>query len=330
MSRRLRFVRLAALAAALSFGLAASAAEPPRIALVQPERPDAILREAVTRLQAELTAAGFTVVLVHAAPDADLLAAVERAATGLHPLATVAVTRTLGGAAADIWVADHVTHKTVVRHVDTPATAEASLPAALAIRAVDLLRASLREASSPAAPSPAPELARPPAAPAPEPRALLERLTVLIGFAALYGLGENGGRVTPAIHLGYGTSFGLAGRLVILGPTPTDQLAMVELAYGFGRSFQTVAPLVSLGAGVGHTTFGYASSFPGELLTRATYALFGGSAGLAARLADRTAFVLEGRGLLALPGGSSTINHGAAAGKPQLLLAASLGFMPGF
>lgn len=333
MRRRLSPRRLAAVAAVLWSGPAV-AAEPTRIAVVQPEKPDAPLREALTRLQAELTAAGFTVVLVEAAPGADPRAAVERSPTSLRARATVAVSRTDGGAAADIWVADHLTHKTLVRHVDTAATAEASLPAALAIRAVDLLRVSLLEApADPAAPPPAPslspEIARLRAEPAPEPRALLERLTVLIGFAALYGLGENGGRVTPAIHVGYGASFGLAGRLVILGPTATDQLAMAELAYGFGRSWQTVAPLVSLCAGVGHTAFGYASSVPGEMRTRAAYGLFGGSAGLAARVTGQTALLLEARGLLALPYGSSTIDHGIAAGQPQLLVAASLGFTSG-
>lgn len=339
-----RSLRAAIAAAVLLIAPVALAVEPSRIAIVEPAHPDAMVREAATRLQAELTAAGFAVMLVEAAPGADPRASVESAAAGASPVATVAIIRTERGATADVWVADHVTNKTLVRRVDTGATADSNLPAALAIRAVELLRASLLEVTdrhvtsqpSPAIPS---DVARwtavssepPPPPPLPPARALFERFSFEVGFAALYGLGDTGGRLAPTLRVAYGASNGLAGRLTVTGPTAFDQLAMLEVVYGFDRSWRTLTPVVSLGAGFTHT---YMKESGGpedrQLRTRAWSAVMGGSLGIGARASDRAAFVFDTHLLCAIPTAGAVVDTVPVAGKPQALAIVSLGVVAGF
>jgi hypothetical protein len=331
-------MRRAALAVLLSLALArsAAAAEPSRIAVVQPAHPDAIVREAVTRLRAELSAAGFVVTSVEVEPGVDPRAAVEGAAAEARPFATVAIVRTDRGAAADVWIADHVTHKTLVRRVDTGATAEASVPAALAIRAVELLRASLLEAQAAPAPAPPSDVARWTAsfaapAPPPPPRALLERISLEVGFAALYGLGDTGGRLAPTFRFSYGAANGLAGRLTLIGPTATDQLVMLEAAYGFDRSWRTLVPYASLGAGAVHTRLEASGGHEiARFRTRAFAAVLGGSAGVAARAGERAAFLFDVHVLVAEPTAGAIVSGSPAAGRAEALVAAALGVVAGF
>jgi hypothetical protein len=120
---------------------ARAAGEP--VALVVPESADELVREAATRLRAELRAAGFDVRELRAEegtePDA------QAAAVSPAPVATVAVVAEDGAAAADIWVVDRATHRTVVRHVDVSSVARKRAASVLAVRSVELLRASLIE-----------------------------------------------------------------------------------------------------------------------------------------------------------------------------------------
>ncbi|APR84792.1 Flagellar hook-length control protein FliK [Minicystis rosea] len=337
-------MRRALLAATFAAAMAIApfaAADPARIVIVEPAHPDATVREAVTRLGAELTAAGFVVTHVEAESGVDPRASVESAATASRPAATVAVLHTDRGAAVDVWVADHVTHKTIVRRVDTGTTGEAGLPATLAIRTVEVLRISLLEVSARPAPEPsassrAPDRASPTftfAAPpkAPPSRALFERLSFELGFAAVSGLAENGSRIAPTLRIAYGAAAGLAGRLTVIGPTANDQLGMIEAVYGFNRSFRTLAPILSLGAGAAHT-FIDGSGGPERLRTRtqAWSAVLGGSAGVAARASDRAAIAFDTHLLCAIPTPSALVDTVPAAGKPQILVIASLGVVAGF
>jgi hypothetical protein len=331
------------LGAIFAIASSAGAAEPSRVTVVAPAHPDAVVREATTRLRAELLAAGFTVALIEAAPGAEPRASVEAGAGEARPFATIAIVSTEQGAAADVWVGDHLTGKTLVRRVATGATAEAGLPAALAIRAVELLRASLAEVSAhpaaPADPAVPPDVARwtsaaaaPEPAPPPRlPRALLERLGLELGMAALYGLGDTGGRLAPALRLSYGSASGFAGRLAITGPTATDQAALLEVAYGFDRSFRTLAPVLSLGAGAAHTYIeGSGGPRARRLRTRASSAVLGGSVGIAARAADRAAILLDAHLLCTVPTRGALVDAAPAAGKVQLLVITSLGVLAGF
>jgi hypothetical protein len=114
-----------------------------RVALVQPADDDPVLVDAFNRLRAELHIHQFeTVVLDAAVPtqDPDALAAAAQRADALASLAFV---RHDGKTSVEVWLADRASGKVTMRTLLLSKTADAS--SVLAIRAVDLLRASLRE-----------------------------------------------------------------------------------------------------------------------------------------------------------------------------------------
>jgi hypothetical protein len=160
MSKRARVpARALVVAAALAASTAAEAG-PSRVAVVRDPSAEGVLNEFTTRLQAELQAAGFEVIFVDGTPDIDPSAQVAGVIGASPPFATVAVVRSEQGAVADVWVADRTSGKSIVHRIDV-SSADLGAPRVLAIRAVELLRASLvdlREASP--TPAPAPMLAR--------------------------------------------------------------------------------------------------------------------------------------------------------------------------
>jgi hypothetical protein len=141
---RAAWLLAASLLATLSLPSGALAAGS-RVAIVKPAARDATLDEASVRLGAELRAAGFEVVMLEARRGVQARQQVEQSALEPPPFATIAILRTAEGASADVWVADRLTDKTVVRRIE-PRHVAAEAPArTLAIVAVELLRASLLE-----------------------------------------------------------------------------------------------------------------------------------------------------------------------------------------
>lgn len=101
------------------------------------------------RVLAELSSLGFQAVRVDPGEEAVSRVALETAARQTGALA--AIRAVASGRGAEVWIADRVTGKTVLREI--PMDQDAIEPeAALAIRAVELLRASLLEASLPVPP----------------------------------------------------------------------------------------------------------------------------------------------------------------------------------
>lgn len=114
-----------------------------RVLLLRPPRADVTLSEAFNRLRAELALQDFEVEVLDAgerqlSPDELEVAAQERDA-----FAGVALARSGSGANADVCIADRVTGKISLRRLAI--TAGRDSPRVLAVRAVDLLRESLRE-----------------------------------------------------------------------------------------------------------------------------------------------------------------------------------------
>lgn len=117
---------LAALLGLGSFAAPAVArAEPSRVLVVRERGDDAVVERAEVRLSAELRAAGFLVDERLAEGDADARRLVEQPADG-GAFATVLLQRAVAGASTDVWVADHVTHKTVVRRMDAQGSGDAA------------------------------------------------------------------------------------------------------------------------------------------------------------------------------------------------------------
>lgn len=126
--------------AALSVALPAAAQ---RVLLLRPEGVDPVLSEAFNRLRAELALQEFEVIVVDApgsARDPELLSELARKQGAF---AGISLSRRVRTAAADVSIADRVTGKVSQRTLSLTAAKDA--PAVLAVRAVDLLRASLRE-----------------------------------------------------------------------------------------------------------------------------------------------------------------------------------------
>jgi hypothetical protein len=164
------------------------------------------------RLVAELGALGFAVVTVDPGDTPASRTALEAAARKAGAVAAIRAVLSEGG--VEVWIADRVTGKTVLRAVESEgATPEPD--AALALRAVELLRASLLEVALPTPPRgevPAtPEiraqvaLPPPPAPPPPEARApdAAPVFRIAIGLGAMASPGGLG----PAAALDLGVAW---------------------------------------------------------------------------------------------------------------------------
>ncbi|WP_437315188.1 hypothetical protein [Sorangium sp. So ce385] len=131
-----------ALCAALLMPCEASADEGFHVVVVRPQRAGKVVDEATVRLAGELRAVGFSVRSAEGTSGADGRAQVEGAD---GTLAAIAILESERGAAADIWVADHVMKKTVVRRVELGDPDVTNAVSDLAVRSAELLRASLVE-----------------------------------------------------------------------------------------------------------------------------------------------------------------------------------------
>ena len=116
-----------------------------RIVLFSPPPNDALLSDAFYRLEAELTIHQFEISTVNADLGGDPSAVLTRTADQSGAVASMALLRRDDEDTVQVWLADRISGKVTLRalHVQ-PSDDAASL---LAIRAVDLLRASLREFS---------------------------------------------------------------------------------------------------------------------------------------------------------------------------------------
>ena len=120
-------------------------AGPPKVILLRPPAVPATVSEALVRLRGELMVEGFDAEVVERALGPDTRASLERVAPTMAATALVAVVAGTDPGSAELWVVDRVTGKTVVRRVRADPTAAARIAEVLAVRAVELLRASFLE-----------------------------------------------------------------------------------------------------------------------------------------------------------------------------------------
>jgi hypothetical protein len=317
--KRALLVLAVSLAALPRAGAAAS-----RVVLLRSGSGDALARQAETLLGAELRASGFEVVTRERASDQDLRADIEAAAGALRPIAVLAIAAA-GEAAAEIWLSDRVTGKLVIRRIDAGGDGDAA--ASLALRAVELLRGSLLEITveaplrPEARPTLPPDVARFVASTAPGHRAwFVEGLGLSLG-AAVFGTPTSlGPTYAPALRLSYGARRRLCVRLSVMGPGSVGQasvhdgealvgtarvhqdLLLLEAMLAFRREAR-IQPFLSAGAGLHRVRVagtGGSPLFPGNQGTSLGAALDAG-AGLALRLGNRAALVLEAHAVGILP-----------------------------
>jgi hypothetical protein len=106
---------------------------------------------------------------------------------------------------------------------------------------------------------------------------------------------------------------------------------MAEVAYGFGRWWRAVAPVVSVGAGIWHTHLDdTATPKHPHLITEAWGGVLSAGAGVAARATDRAAFLLDAHAILIDLGPGAVVGAAPAGGQPRAIFTTSLGVVAGF
>lgn len=124
----------------------AALADSGRVALVRPTAPDPTIAEALNRIRGELVAEGFDVVLTDAdAPGEETLSDDPQARTAAGAVATIALSVDEGTHVAQLRVVDRLTNKVVIRRAPVGESEAPHAAEVLAVRAVELLRASLLE-----------------------------------------------------------------------------------------------------------------------------------------------------------------------------------------
>jgi hypothetical protein len=153
--RHSRITGAPALIALLGLSTAAQAEPARRVVLVVPGAIGPIATEALTRVRGELQAARFEVITDVVAADVDRRATVEREVRKGNARAAFGIF--FGTGVAEIWVTDAVSGRTAVQMLPLDAAAPERRAAVLAVKAVDLLKATLAEIwiGSPVLPPPA-------------------------------------------------------------------------------------------------------------------------------------------------------------------------------
>jgi hypothetical protein len=162
----------------------------PMVVLLRPDPPDPALSQMFVRIEGELGTAGFAVTIVAKAPDEAPRAAIEKASKSLAPAAVIGV---FGDplAGMELWVADRLSGKSIVRHLNVSGESGTRASEILAIRAAEQLSAGLVELDLwPKAVEVASQAAKAAPRAAPEPKPNGERPDERSRFRAELGVGS--------------------------------------------------------------------------------------------------------------------------------------------
>ncbi|WP_437290840.1 hypothetical protein [Sorangium sp. So ce406] len=329
----MRFARAQALAGALTLLLCAASpaasAEPARVVLVRPGAADPSISEALIRIRGELVADGFDVELLDAQSASAPRPTMDDAGQQAGSAALIGLFLAPDGQAAELWVVDPQTNRTLVRRIDTRGEAREHIVEVLAVRAVELLRASLLELlmssrrsaappgdAAPPASEASPHVSRP-AAPSLDQQSRRSMWGVELGG----GLLASPGGIGPALLLvarlrvaPLGPSSPLEGRLSLAGlgtaprvagpqasATVQQRLGLVELA-ALPWPELRLRPRFSVGLGALHVAVDGEASWPyrGGHSARWAFAADAG-AGVELGITRRLDVVVEAHALVAHP-----------------------------
>lgn len=320
-----------------------------RVAVLTPREATSTMRESVTRLCAELASSGFDVERVDAPNDVDPRAALERW-HGEPPVVAAFILVPAGdrNAAIDVWLTDRLTDKTSLRRVEPDPTTGLLPPATLAIRAVELLRASLvelrRDDSAGVQPATQPlptGVSRivDPIETGTRAHPLIRR-GVSVGGGLLVSANGLGAAATPVFRLTFEVAHRLALRLAAALPglsqtregtlgaaTVRQDLAIASLVGALRAPERRVLPYVFVGAGTYHLQVSGTSSSAEFVGSTADVWSFAASAGigLGVRLGRRVAMMAEIESIVVVPAREVTVAGAVIgrAGRPLVL--ASMG-----
>ena len=292
-------------------------AEPQRVRVVDAGDTDPAVRQATTRLEAELVAVGFAVD-IEETPATGPRGEVESG--GSATFASIAILRSGSQAVADVRVVEPISGKTFIGRVDAGLQPGPTPARTLAIRAVELLRASLLEVGL--RPREELEVRRElktvPVDVAgsmeatPTPRHAMTGWSFELGAATSWteGFGPTigpSGWVSRSVGTGWvvgirwvGPTFGPELRSPVASADVRQMIALAEIRFAYGTA--RVTPLMALGLGaadtwaIGHAAPPFQAHTAGGL-SAAVHA----SLGLHVRLVARLGIVLETGALVLSP-----------------------------
>ncbi len=258
---------VALVAAAVLLGAVFLSAAPARAAsglviLLQSGTASSGERRCLTRIREELVAGGFEVAIVDSGPKLDPISIADAIERQRGSVATIALLGDPEIGPSELWILDRVGVQAEVRRITPTTNDPAHVPEVLAIRTIEVLRASalklLVESSQPPSPaiaSPAPSI---PAVRAPERH---ETVGVEAGLAVLQSVDGPGPAALPVGRLRISlprpffvrlTLAGLGTRprvTTALGAADVDQnLGLIEIGAAFRRP-RRLNPVVTLGGG---------------------------------------------------------------------------------
>ena len=302
---------------ALSFVARNSQAEPALVVLIRPSAQSPVVNEAITRIRGELVADGFDVSVADAPPGATPASLLSRDNQPARAAASLGLFLRADAQAAEVWVVDRLTGKTVMRRIELTTTPAGDVPEVLARRSVELLRASLLEIlvetrnEPPASPGPRKDASRwaSRALSAPPSRWGIEAgAQVLAGFGGLDAAFMPVARVRFVLARRFAVRLSLSG----LGTQPriqtpagsatvNQELGLFELVAELAPE-SSVRPSISLGAGTYHIGVDGSANWPyaGSSDDRFVFAADAGG-GLALSLTSMLWLSLEGHGILLAP-----------------------------
>lgn len=300
-------------------GASPAHALPGRIVVLQPTVASAGARRCLTLIRDELIAGGFAVVAVDLGPAQDPVSLAEAMRRQQGAVATIGLLGDPSSGPAELWILDNIGGKAEVRRIPAPSDDPERVAEVLAIRTVEVLRASALKLliessrSSPAPASvPAVQIVATPS-PAASPAAS-RTVAIETGLSVLVSPGQLDAAAVPVARLRVAVAGPAVARLTVagLGTRPSVEtsrgtasiaqaLGLVEVGLVFRRD-RRLQPAMSLGAGVLRASSDAQGAFPylGQRDVRWA-ALFDAGAGVVAPLGGQLALALEAHVMLAAP-----------------------------
>ena len=234
-----------------SFGAVGSAwAAPGVVVLLEAGVGSPAQRRCLTRIREELLAGGFDVTVVDPGPGTDPVSVAEAVTRQHDAVATIALLGDPEVGPAELWILDRIGPRPEVRRIKVPNDDPDRIPEVLAIRTIELLRASalslLVEANRPAPPQPPPASPPPPVAapPRPPPAPVVslperrDRIGVEAGIAGLESLDGPGPAALPIARVRLPLARPLFARLTFAGfgtrPRVSTSLGTADITQAFG------------------------------------------------------------------------------------------------
>lgn len=348
---------LLALALMPATGRAAAMSDAPatgrRVLLVTPEPGGDIAPAVLTRLRGELRAARFEMDVATISADAPRRATVEEMAAREGTSAALGIF--FGGGRVEMWATDASAGRTLMQNMRLDQGTPDRSAAIVAVKAVDLLKATLAEIWSAPPPSPEPEPPPEPVvvAPPPPPEAVViehppvddaaerraDRFSLSVGGGWLQAGSVSGWTPVIAISTALGSA-GLAARFTLAAMgSSTDvtkpaasaklaqQIALAELLL-WSRAWHRLRAALAVGVGAHHLSIegqaapGFLSGNQGSWSTAT-----GAGASVALNLASNLMLALDARAVENWPATTVNINGAqiARVGRPIIWVALAAG-----